>query len=401
MAKVLVINGERSVRNILKERLVYEGYQVDLCENLEEGMSLCEHTSFDIVFCDQTQLQASRADTDIVRLKGKGRAAVIVIAVQATMDEAIEYVRAGAYDFLIRPIDMNHLLDSVRHVIAERENGVADRTAACTVQGISRAVSRRPVIAETEMIGASVPMQHVRDLIAKVAPSSARVLIVGANGTGKELVARMLHEKSSRVSGPFVEVNCAAIPSELIESELFGHEKGAFTSAVKQRKGKFEQANGGTLFLDEIGDMSLSAQAKVLRALQENRISRVGSDRDIEVDVRVVAATNKNLKEEIAKGNFREDLYHRLSVIVIRMPTLNDRADDIPMLVDYFVHKISEEYGISPKTFDPQALAELRRIDWTGNIRELRNVVERLIILGEKNITLNDVKVYAEESFQV
>ena len=397
MAKVLVINGERSVRNALKERLGYEGHQVDMTENLQDGMVLCGQTPFDIVFCDHALMEAGRIAADLVRLKGKGRAAVIMIAGQASMTDAVEYVRNGAYDFLSKPIDMNRLFESVRRVVAEREEGVVDRTAACTAAGVStRTVSRQRVSRVEEIVGASQPIQHVKSLIEKVAPSSARVLITGANGTGKELVARWLHEKSNRANGPFVEVNCAAIPGELIESELFGHEKGAFTSAVKQRKGKFEQAHGGTLFLDEIGDMSLSAQAKVLRALQENRISRVGSDKDVEVDVRVVAATNKNLKEEIAKGNFREDLYHRLSVIVIHVPSLNDRADDIPLLVDHFVDKISAEYGISPKKVDPQAVAELRKLDWTGNIRELRNVIERLIILSEKNITLNDVKVYAE-----
>ncbi|MBQ4279087.1 MAG: sigma-54-dependent Fis family transcriptional regulator [Rikenellaceae bacterium] len=397
MAKVLVINGERSVRNALKERLGYEGHQVDMTENLQDGMLLCEQTPFDIVFCDHALMEAGRIASDLVRLKGKGRAAVIMIAAQASMTDAVEYVRNGAYDFLSKPIDMNRLFESVRRVVAEREEGVVDRTAACTAAGVStRTVSRQRVSRVEEIVGASQPIQHVKNLIEKVAPSSARVLVTGANGTGKELVARWLHEKSNRANGPFVEVNCAAIPGELIESELFGHEKGAFTSAVKQRKGKFEQAHGGTLFLDEIGDMSLSAQAKVLRALQENRISRVGSDKDIEVDVRVVAATNKNLKDEIAKGNFREDLYHRLSVIVIHVPSLNDRADDIPLLVDHFVDKISAEYGVSPKKVDPQAVAELRRLDWTGNIRELRNVIERLIILSEKNITLNDVKVYAE-----
>ena len=315
----------------------------------------------------------------------------IIISATSTLESAVMAMRRGAVDFLTKPIDMNRLLASIR-------SSVGDGTdAECAPKPARKgSVRKKSAIEQTiePIIGESEEIVHVRRLIDKVAPSQARVLVTGENGTGKELVARWMHAKSSRAEAPFVEVNCAAIPSELIESELFGHEKGAFTSAVKQRKGKFEQADGGTLFMDEIGDMSLSAQAKVLRALQERKISRVGSDRDIDVDVRVIAATNKNLRDEIAKGNFREDLYHRLSVIVICVPPLRSRHGDIPMLVDYFIGNICEEYGLPKKSIEAQAVAILSKMRWSGNIRELRNVIERLIILSGDRITTDDIELY-------
>lgn len=389
MTKILIVDGQRSIRNILKEKLAFEGYEVEAVEDIESAFILLEKTPFEIIICDETPFRTH------VDAKGtfNGSHAVIVTCASPSVDIAVSCMRDGAYDFIQKPIDMNTLLTAVRKVCSElaEEPSAALRTPAV---GKSRARKAAPKKVG-EIIGDSSPIMHVKSLIDKVAPSDARVLITGPNGTGKELVAHWLHEKSPRCDAPFVEVNCAAIPSELIESELFGHEKGAFTSAIKQRKGKFEQANGGTLFLDEIGDMSLSAQAKVLRALQENRICRVGSDKDISVDVRILAATNKNLREEIKAGNFREDLYHRLSVIVISVPALVDRIDDIPLLVDYFVEKISSEYGVSPKRVDEGAIEELKTMNWTGNIRELRNVVERLIILSGDNITSEDVRTYA------
>ena len=389
MVKILIVDPQRSVRNILKERLEFEGYTADSAENLQEARALAAQIPFDIMILDEETFKESTAAEPIEHFTGA--AAVIVLSAQPSIDAAVHAVRNGAYDFAAKPVDMNHLLATIREACREREEGVPVRLATV--------LPSRPKYHKTakveEIIGDSRQIVHVKRLIDKVAPSEARVLIVGANGTGKELVARWLHEKSSRCDAPFVEVNCAAIPSELIESELFGHEKGAFTSAIKQRKGTFEQANGGTLFMDEIGDMSLSAQAKVLRTLQENRISRVGSDKDVERDVRVVAANNKNLQEEIRKGNFREDLYHRLSVIVISVPPLAERLDDIPLLVDYFVEKISAEYHIPPKQVDSDAIAELKTMPWSGNIRELRNVIERLIILSGDCITSEDVRTYA------
>lgn len=379
MLNVLIIDRLRAVRNQLGERLSFEGYQTAAAESLAECSKLNAENKFDITLCDSPEAGAS------VGLP------FVVIMHDASVEGALAAMRAGAYDVLTTPIDMNEVLDILRRFARQTEERPAEST--------------RPIVRKAQnsnivpIVGNSSPIRHVKHLIDKVAPSEARVLIVGPNGTGKELVARWLHEKSNRRSGPFVEVNCAAIPSELIESELFGHEKGAFTSAIKQRRGKFEQANGGTLFMDEIGDMSLSAQAKVLRALQENKISRVGSDKDFDVNVRVVAATNKNLREEIAKGNFREDLYHRLSVIVIAVPPLVERTDDIPQLVAYFADKICEEYGIPIKRVEPEALHHLERMPWTGNIRELRNVMERLIILSADTITLADVKRYAESPF--
>ena len=374
MAKVLILDQSKSIRNTLRERLEFEGIAAESAENEAAASVLCERIPFDLIISDhETRLPESDVP-------------FIVLSSEATVDSAIKALRNGAQDYLTKPIDMNRLMQSIRQTLEQAAE--APRTAA-------KAKAKRSSAGHTEeIIGTSEQMQHVRRLIDKVAPCDARVLITGENGTGKELVARWLHAKSNRAGAPFVEVNCAAIPSELIESELFGHERGAFTSAIKQRKGKFEQASGGTLFMDEIGDMSLAAQAKVLRALQENRISRVGSDKDIEVNVRVIAATNKNLRDEITKGNFREDLYHRIGVIVVRVPALRDHAQDVPLLADHFIRTICAEYGIPPKRIESNALRELQAMRWSGNIRELRNVIERLIILSEERITLDDVKTY-------
>lgn len=377
MTKVLIVDRSKSMRNTLRERLEYEGYATESAATPTDAAEACSHSPFDIILTD---------DAHSVPRVG---IPFIVLSSEPSVEAAVEAVRSGATEFLTRPIDMNRLLGAIRKASTESESQSEEPCAPVVVR------PRRRNARVEEIVGNSEAIAHVRELIEKVAPSEARVLITGANGTGKELVARWLHEKSRRAGAPFVEVNCAAIPSELIESELFGHEKGAFTSAVKQRKGKFEQAAGGTLFMDEIGDMSLSAQAKVLRALQENRISRVGSDRDIDVNVRVVAATNKNLRDEIRRGNFREDLYHRLSVIVISVPSLADRREDIPMLAEHFVEKISGEYSLSPKPIERGALDLLRQMPWSGNIRELRNVIERLIILSGDRITLSDVERYA------
>ncbi len=375
MAKVLILDQSKSMRNTLRERLEFEGFSTEAAEDEATASKMCETIPFDVILSDSSM---HVPDAGIP---------FIVISSDNDIASAVNAVRSGARDFLTKPIDMNRLLRTLRTTVG------ADDTESQPKPHTTRA--RRHAANTVEpIIGQSAEMQRVRDLIDKVAQSEARVLITGENGTGKELVARWLHEKSHRCGAPFVEVNCAAIPSELIESELFGHEKGAFTSAIKQRKGKFEQANGGTLFMDEIGDMSLSAQAKVLRALQENRISRVGSDRDIDVDVRVVAATNKNLRDEIAKGNFREDLYHRIGVIVIKVPALRDHADDIPLLVEYFISKICDEYGIPAKEITPEAVDALKQMRWSGNIRELRNVIERLIVLSGESITADDIAVY-------
>ena len=378
MAKVLILDRSKSVRNVLRERLEYEGFSAEAAEDEAEATALCGKIPFDVIISDAA-----------FRIPDAG-VPVIALSSDPSIDTAVKAVRNGAQDFLTKPVDMNRLLRSV--------HGAVDHPAP--TPSASAATPRRsprahPAQAEA-IIGLSPEIEHVRKLIEKVAPCEARVLITGENGTGKELVARWLHAKSSRSAAPFVEVNCAAIPSELIESELFGHERGAFTSAIKQRKGKFEQADGGTLFMDEIGDMSLAAQAKVLRALQESRISRVGGDKEIEVDVRVIAATNKDLREEIRRGNFREDLYHRLAVIVVRVPALREHPDDIPALVDHFIRTLAEEYGKPPKEIDAEAVALLRGMPWTGNIRELRNVVERLLILSGERITANDVRLYCQ-----
>ena len=382
MAKVLVLEQSKSVRNNLRERLEFEGYSTEVAENADSAATMCERIPFDVILADDASA-VPQTDTPF-----------IVLSSTASIESAVEALRRGAADFLTKPIDMNRLLSSMRRVLPD------DEGADTAVQPVRKAAPRakRAVAAAASaispIVGTSEEITHVRELIDKVAPSEARVLITGENGTGKELVARWLHAKSPRAGAPFVEVNCAAIPSELIESELFGHERGAFTSAVKQRKGKFEQADGGTLFMDEIGDMSLSAQAKVLRALQERKISRVGSDRDIDVDVRVLAATNKNLREEIAKGNFREDLFHRISVIVISVPPLRSRRGDVPMLIDYFIGRICEEYNIPRKPIEAAAVEALSKLRWSGNIRELRNVVERLIILSGNRITAEDIHTY-------
>lgn len=382
MTKLLVLEHSKSVRNNLKERLEFEGYATQTAEDYQTAISQTERGDIDLIIADDP---FAVPDTDTP---------FIIISSSSSLDSAVEAVRRGAVDFLTKPVDMNRLLSAIRRSVGSVEAELADINSHRHPRRVVKSLKTGTTQSIEPIIGESETIVHVRRLIDKVAPSPARVLITGENGTGKELVARWLHAKSSRATAPFVEVNCAAIPSELIESELFGHERGAFTSAVKQRKGKFEQADGGTLFMDEIGDMSLSAQAKVLRALQERKISRVGSDRDIDVDVRVVAATNKNLRDEIAKGNFREDLYHRLSVIVICVPPLRDRKGDIPMLIDYFIGHICSEYNIPRKSVEAEALSALNRMRWSGNIRELRNVVERLIILSGQRITLNDVEMY-------
>lgn len=379
--KILIIDDERSIRNSLKEILVDEGYDVDLAENGLQGCQMADKEKYSVIFCDIKMPEMDGLEV-LDRFQQMGvDAAVIMISGHGDINVAVECIKKGAFDFIPKPLDLNRILITIKNATEKVSLVKETRILKKKVYG-------------QEMVGESPALTLVKDMIDKVAPTDARVLIVGSNGTGKELVARNLHQKSSRSSAPYVEVNCAAIPSELIESELFGHEKGAFTSAIKQHKGKFEQADGGTLFLDEIGDMSLAAQAKVLRVLQEKKLSRVGSDKDITVDVRVLAATNKNLKAEIEKGNFREDLYHRLSVIVINMPSLDERKSDIPLLVDYFIGQICSETGMIPRKIDKDALQMLVDKSWTGNIRELRNVVERLLILSGDRITASDVKAY-------
>ncbi len=383
MSRILVIDDERSIRNTLKDILEYEKYQVDLAEDGPDGLERFGSAEYDVVLCD-----IKMPGMDGIELLEKisalnGDVPVVMISGHGNIDTAVEAIKKGAFDFIEKPLDLNRLLITIR-------NAMDKSTLVTETRVLKRKVSRK-----YEIVGTSDAIIKVVEMADRVAPTDARVLITGSNGTGKELVARRIHDMSNRQNGPFVEVNCAAIPSELIESELFGHEKGAFTSAIKQRKGKFEQANGGTLFLDEIGDMSLSAQAKVLRALQESIISRVGSDTPIKVDVRVVAATNKNIAEEIANYNFREDLYHRLSVILIRVPDLYERKGDIPLLAGHFIDQICGEYGMTPKEITPEAIEALQTIDWTGNIREFRNVVERLIILCDRIITAKDVEMYA------
>ena len=400
MTNVLVVDSERSIRNTLKERLEYEGFRVETAETGSEAADKTEKSTYDIVLCDINVPDTGAFDLlDSLRANGKSLP-FIMLSSQKGTEPVVNSMRHGAYDYILKPINLNKLLESIRSATEPKNQNHATTVAAASTETVARKSSAAPVLranrGATELIGSSRAMVSVKRLIEKVAPSDARVLISGANGTGKELVAHRLHEQSLRAGQPFIEVNCAAIPSELIESELFGHEKGSFTSANKQHKGKFEQADGGTLFLDEIGDMSLSAQAKVLRALQENRISRVGSDKDITVNVRVVAATNKNLLHEIEMGNFREDLYHRLSVIIIPVPPLRERREDIPSLAHHFVEKICAEYGQKPKVIEKDALAALSQMEWSGNIRELRNVIERLIILCDNNITLEDVKTYAK-----
>lgn len=386
--KLLIIDDEKSIRNTLKEILEFEGHDVSLAADGVEGLAMATSESYDVIFSDikmpnmdgmelLERLNEANVDSSVIMISGHG-----------SIDSAVDCIKKGAFDFIQKPLDLNRILITLRNA-TDRTNLVKE------TKTLKKRVSRIP-----EIVGVSPAITRIKDMIDRVAPTEARVLITGSNGTGKELVARWLHEKSSRNSMPFVEVNCAAIPGELIESELFGHEKGAFTSAVKQHKGKFEQADGGTLFLDEIGDMSLAAQAKVLRVLQENRISRVGSDKDISVKVRVIAATNKNLNEEIEKGTFREDLYHRISVIVIHVPPLAERKEDIPLLTTHFLDQISQESGMPPRKIDNEALAELASYKWTGNIRELRNVIERLMILSNNVITKDDVINYAKPIFR-
>ena len=379
--KILIIDDERSIRNSLKEILADEGYDVDVAENGVQGCEMAEKEKYSVIFCDIKMPEMDGMEV-LDRFGQMGiDAAVVMISGHGDISIAVECIKKGAFDFIQKPLDLNRILITIKN-------------ATDKVSLVKETKILKKKVYGQEMIGQSAPMQHIRSMIDKVAPTDARVLIIGSNGTGKELVARNLHQKSNRSAAPYVEVNCAAIPSELIESELFGHEKGAFTSAIKQHKGKFEQADGGTLFLDEIGDMSLAAQAKVLRVLQERKLSRVGSDKDIMVDVRVLAATNKNLKEEIAANRFREDLYHRLSVIVINVPTLDERKGDIPLLVDHFIDQICSETGMPKRAIDQDAMQLLVEKSWTGNIRELRNVVERLLILSGNRITADDVKAY-------
>ncbi len=383
MATILVIDDEKSIRNTLKDILEYENHTVELATNGPEGLELFENKPIDVVLCDIKMPEMDGIEVLEKLIEKSSEIPVIMISGHGNIDTAVDAIKKGAYDFIEKPLDLNRLLVTIRNAM-EKSDLVTETK-----------VLKRKVNKTYDIVGESEAIRKVKDMIERVAPTDARVLITGNNGTGKELVARWLHEKSNRAPQPLVEVNCAAIPSELIESELFGHEKGAFTSAIKQRKGKFEQANGGSIFLDEIGDMSLAAQAKVLRALQENKISRVGSDKDIEVDVRIIAATNKNLKEEIEKKTFREDLYHRLSVILINVPPLNERLEDIPMLADHFNELICSEYGRQKLNITEDAVKELQKINWTGNIREFRNVLERLIIFCDKEITGKDVVNYA------
>ncbi len=384
MANILVIDDERSIRNTLKEVLEYENHKVDLAVDGIEGLDLFAKGKYDIVLCDIKMPNMDGLEVLEKLFEQSTDAAVIMISGHGNIDTAVEAIKKGAFDFIEKPLDLNRLLITIR-------NGLDKTTLITETKVLKRKVSKT-----FDIVGESAAIRKVKEMVDRVAATDARVLVTGKNGTGKELVARWLHEKSPRAAMPFVEVNCAAIPSELIESELFGHEKGAFTSAYKDRKGKFEIAIGGTLFLDEIGDMSLSAQAKVLRALQESKITRVGSDKEIKVDVRIVAATNKDLKKEIEAGNFREDLYHRLSVILIHVPSLNERLEDIPLLAEHFCGLICCEYGIPLKKITSDGIAELQNITWTGNIREFRNVLERLIILCDKEITEADVLAYAQ-----
>lgn len=383
MVKILVIDDERSIRNTLKDILGFEGYAVEVAENGIIGLEMVKSTDYDIILCDIKMPEMDGIEVLGKIMQIKPETTVVMISGHGNIDTAVEAIKKGAFDFIVKPLDLNRLLITIRNA--------GDKTVLVK----ETKVLKQKINQRYEIIGESPLIKKVLEMTDRVAPTEARVLITGSNGTGKELIARRLHELSPRAEAPFVEVNCAAIPSELIESELFGHEKGAFTSAIKQRKGKFEQADGGTLFLDEIGDMSLSAQSKVLRALQENIITRVGSDNPIKVNVRVIAATNKDLAEEIKNGTFREDLYHRLGVILISVPSLESRKEDIPLLAYYFIEQICNEYGQPPMEIEPEAIHELQDRSWTGNIREFRNVIERLIILCNKIITLNDVKQYA------
>lgn len=389
MSRILVVDDEQAIRKALKEILEYEKHQVELAKDGFEAIDKVKNSQFDLILLD---IKMPKIDGLEVLEKIQTinyEIPIIIITGHGSVDTAVEALKKGAYDFLEKPLDLNRLLVSVRNAIEKKD----------LVKETKRL--KRKINKSYELIGKSGAIENIKSIIDRVAPTDARVLIIGENGTGKEIVARMLHEKSQRSSYPFVEVNCAAIPSELIESELFGHEKGAFTSAYKSRKGKFQLANKGTIFLDEIGDMSLAAQAKVLRVLEEQKLTPVGSNKEIKIDVRVVAATNKNLKEEIKKGTFREDLYHRLSVIIIQMPTLNQRLEDIPLLVDYFIKLAADEYNMPVKGITQEALEELKKIKWTGNIRELKNVVERLMILAGNPISAKDVIQYARPLSQI
>ncbi|MGB1312354.1 sigma-54-dependent transcriptional regulator [Bizionia paragorgiae] len=387
MSKILVIEDEAAIRRVLVKILSEENDKYELFE-AEDGLAGIEKIQkedFDLVLCDIKMPKMDGVEVLEAIKKIKPEIPIVMISGHGDLDTAVNTMRLGAFDYISKPPDLNRLLNTVRHALDKKELVTENK------------ILKKKVSKKYEMIGESEAISHIKQIIDKVAPTDARVLITGPNGTGKELVAHWLHEKSDRAKGNMIEVNCAAIPSELIESELFGHVKGAFTSAVKERAGKFEAANGGSIFLDEIGDMSLSAQAKVLRALQESKIQRVGSDKDIKVDVRVIAATNKDLKAEIEKGNFREDLYHRLAVILVKVPALNDRREDIPLLIKHFAEKISSEQGTAVKKFSTKAIQLLQEYDWTGNIRELRNVVERLIILGSKEVSEQDVKLFASK----
>ena len=394
MAKLLIIDDERGIRNTLKEILADEGHEVDVAENGKQGLEMAQAKAYDLIFSDIKMPEMDGMEVLKALKNGEndengdaalnGEAPIVMISGHGDVETAVQALKMGAYDFLLKPLDLNRILITTKNALESKNLRQETKLLRTKVR------NKGP-----QMVGESPAIMRVREIISKVAPTEARVLITGPNGTGKEVVAHMIHDNSARANGPMVEVNCAAIPSELIESELFGHMKGSFTGAVKDRAGKFEQADGGTLFLDEIGDMSLAAQTKVLRALQESEITRVGSDKAIKVNVRVLAATNKDLAAEIAKGNFREDLFHRLNVIPIAVPALNERIEDIPLLVDYFTARICEEQGIAPKTFDASAIKALQSKQWTGNIRQLRNVVERLIILAGAKITKEDVEMYA------
>ena len=387
MAKILVVDDERAIRNTLKDILEFEGYTIDLAENGKVGLEKALATTYDLIYTDikmpeMDGLEMLQAYRQAVKENGAEEAPIVMISGHGTVETAVDALKNGAFDFIVKPLDLNRLLLTTKHAIDHK----------ALVQETK--VLRKKINSRNQMVGESAEIEKVRSIIEKVAPTEARVMITGANGTGKEVVAHLIHENSSRAKKVMVEVNCAAIPSELIESELFGHTKGSFTSAIKDRAGKFEQADGGTLFLDEIGDMSLSAQAKVLRALQENEITRVGSDKPIKVNVRVLAATNKDLKKEIAEGRFREDLYHRLNEIPIHVPALDDRKDDIPLLINHFLEQICHEQGWKTKSFSAEAMTALQQRSWPGNIRELRNVVERLIILSGDVITEHDVQLF-------
>jgi DNA-binding NtrC family response regulator len=387
MSKILIIEDESAIRRVLKKIISEENssYEVFEAEDGMDGIELIKENDYDLVLCDIKMPKMDGVEVLQYGKKLKPELPFLMISGHGDLETAVSTMRLGAFDYISKPPDLNRLLNAVRNALDQKELVVENKRL------------KKKVSKNYEMVGESESILHIKEMIEKVAPTEARVLITGSNGTGKELVAHWLHEKSERSGGPMIEVNCAAIPSELIESELFGHQKGSFTGASKDRAGKFEAANGGTIFLDEIGDMSLSAQAKVLRALQEHKVSRVGSDKDIKVDVRVIAATNKNLKKEIEEGNFREDLYHRLAVILINVPSLNDRRDDIPLLIQYFTKRIAKEQGTSIKSFNTKAIKLLQEYDWTGNIRELRNVVERLIILGEEEVSEKDVRLFASK----